>query len=131
MSSELVNPAGLPPAVGFSHLAVTTQGLIFLAGQTGHHQDGSIAPGLVEQFAQACRNVQTCLLSVGAGGEDLVSLQIFVTDLAAYRSALPELGASYREVFGKRYPPVALIGVVGLFDPAAQVELVGVAAAPA
>jgi enamine deaminase RidA (YjgF/YER057c/UK114 family) len=130
MSSELINPAGLPRAVGFSHLAETSQGLIFLAGQTGHHQDGSIAPGLVKQFAQACRNVHTCLLSVGAGPDDLVSLQIYVTDMAAYRLTLPELGVAYREVFGKRYPPIALIGVSELFDPAALVELVGVATAP-
>lgn len=130
MSTELVNPSGLPRAVGFSHLAKTEQGLIFLAGQTGHHEDGSIAPGLVEQFAQACRNVQTCLVSVGAGPVDLVSLQIFVTDMDAYRSALRELGGAYREVFGKRYPPMALIGVGALFDPSAMVELVGVASTP-
>ena len=29
--------------------------------------------------------------------------------------------------FGKHYPAMALFGVTGLFDPAAMVELVGVA----
>jgi enamine deaminase RidA (YjgF/YER057c/UK114 family) len=130
VSSRYVNPPGLPKAVGFSHVAVTPQGAVFLAGQTGHLQDGSIAPALVDQFAQACRNVQICLEQVGASTEDVVSIQILVTDLPAYRMALSELGQAYQKVFGKSYPPMSLYGVVELFDPAALVELVAVAAKP-
>jgi enamine deaminase RidA (YjgF/YER057c/UK114 family) len=37
---------------------------------------------------------------------------------------------AYREVFGKVYPPMSLIGVGALFDPDAVVELVAVAAVP-
>jgi len=130
VSPSLVNPPGLPAAVGFSHVAVAQQGAVFLAGQTGHRQDGTISSGLVDQFAQACRNVQLCLDEVGVSPEDLVSLQILVTDMTGYRSALSELGVAYRNVFGKVYPPMSLLGVVELFDPAALVELVAVAAKP-
>ncbi len=35
-----------------------------------------------------------------------------------------------REIYGKRYPPTALIGVEELFDPKALVDLVGVAVIP-
>jgi enamine deaminase RidA (YjgF/YER057c/UK114 family) len=43
---------------------------------------------------------------------------------------LSPIGEAYRNVFGKHYPPMALIGVAELFDPKAKVELVGVAVVP-
>jgi enamine deaminase RidA (YjgF/YER057c/UK114 family) len=128
VSPQFVNPPGLPKAVGFSHVAVTPQGAVFLAGQTGHRPDGSLDQGIVEQFGQACRSIRLCLEAIGATSEDLVSIQILVTDMSTYRKALEELGVAYREVFGKVYPPMSLIGVGELFDPEALVELVAVAA---
>lgn len=128
MSHSLINPPDLPEAIGFSHVAIPagTQS-IYLAGQSGHRPDGSMEIGLLAQFGQACRNVATALESAGADRADLVSLHIYVTEVAAYRGLRRELGQAYREVFGRHYPPMALLGVNELFDPAALVELVGVA----
>jgi enamine deaminase RidA (YjgF/YER057c/UK114 family) len=58
---------------------------------------------------------------------DLVMIQIFVTDVAAYKSRLTELGVIWRRHFGHRYPAAGLFGVAELFDPKAEVELMGVA----
>jgi enamine deaminase RidA (YjgF/YER057c/UK114 family) len=57
-------------------------------------------------------------------------LTIYTTDIAGYRDDLSPIGGAYRAVFGKHYPPMALIGVSELFDPEAKVELVGVAVVP-
>lgn len=131
MGHLFVNPPELPEAIGFSHAAVVEPGrTIFLAGQAGHRHDGSISNDLVHQFAQACRNVASALEGSGAATSDLVNLHIFVTDVVAYRGLRRELGEAYREVFGRHYPPMALIGVGELFDPAAKVELVGTAVIP-
>ena len=67
-----------------------------------------------------------------AGGEpdDLVSMQIFVTDAAAYRATLSELGRVWRNRFGRHYPAIALLEVNSLFDPGAQVELMAIAVVP-
>jgi enamine deaminase RidA (YjgF/YER057c/UK114 family) len=131
MSHLFVNPPELPEAIGFSHAAVAEPGrTIFLAGQAGHRPDGTISGDLLDQFAQACRNVAVALESTGASRSDLINLHIFVTDVAAYRSLRRELGEAYREVFGRHYPPMALFGVGELFDPVAQVELVGTAVIP-
>ena len=128
MSHVFVNPAELPEAIGFSHAAVVEPGrIVFLAGQAGHRTDGTIAQDLPGQFAQSCRNVASALEGAGAAITDLVSLHIFVTDVDAYRSLRRELGEAYREVFGRHYPPMALFGIRELFDPAARVELVGMA----
>jgi len=132
MSHLFINPPELPKAIGFSHAAIAQPGqTVFLAGQTGHRSDGTIATDLLEQFAQACRNVALALESTGASRGDLINLHIFVTEVDAYRSLRLELGEAYRQVFGRHYPAMALFGVRELFDPAAQVELVGTAVIPA
>lgn len=131
MGHLFVDPPGLPKAVGFSHAAVAQSGkTVYLAGQAGHRPDGTIGPDLLDQFAQACHNVAVALEGTGASRGDLVSLQIFVTDVGAYRRSRRELGEAYREVFGRHYPPMALLGVNELYDPAALVELVGTAVIP-
>ena len=128
---KLINPDGLPRAVGFSHVAVPEAGKpVFLAGQTGHHADGSLDDGLVAQFAAACRNVEKGLAAAGAKPVDVVSLQILVTDVASYRASLSELGEAYRSVFGRHFPAMTLVGVKELFDPKAVVEVVAIGYMP-
>ncbi|MEX2421257.1 MAG: RidA family protein, partial [Actinomycetota bacterium] len=85
---------------------------------------------IAEQFDRAAANVVTALAATGARPEDLVSLQIFVTDAEEYRSSLEPIGRIWRERLGRRYPAMALFEVAGLFDPAAKVELVGIAVIP-
>ena len=55
---QFLNPAGLAPPRGFSHGAVPAEGrTLYIAGQTGHHEDMTLDDGLVEQFAHACGSV--------------------------------------------------------------------------
>lgn len=126
---EIVVAPGLAPPAGFSHAVVAAPGTtIYLGGQTAQAPDGTIqGVTIVEQFDLAARNVLAALAAAGGEHDDLVSLQIFVTNLAAYRLAMPEIGTVWRQHFGRRYPAMALIGVTELFDPRALVELVGIA----
>lgn len=129
---RIVNPPELAPPVGFAHAVVAAPGrVVFLGGQTAQGPDGSIRGATVaEQFDLALANLLTALTASGARPRHLVSLQIFVTDLAAYRQALPELGAIYQRHLGRRYVASALLGVSSLLDEAAKVELVGIAVIP-
>jgi enamine deaminase RidA (YjgF/YER057c/UK114 family) len=128
---HIVNPDDLLPPVGFSHAVVAAPGrVVHLGGQTGHHADGSLPDGLVAQFGQACRNLVVALRAAGAVPQQLTALQIYVTDMAGYRAALPDIGAAYRRHLGRHYPAVALLGVASLFDPDALVELVATAVMP-
>jgi enamine deaminase RidA (YjgF/YER057c/UK114 family) len=128
----ILNPAWLPPAVGFAHVIVPTSGLlVFLGGQTGHRPDGALAgEDLIDQLDQACSNVVESLAAAGAAPQHLVSVQIFVTDAAEYRSKLDEIGEVWRRHFGRYYPAMALLEVKGLFDADAKVEMMGVAVVP-
>ena len=128
---ELVNPPELLEPVGFSHAVVAGPGrTVYLGGQTGHRSDESIADGLVDQYAQAVRNVATALGAARARPEHLVSLTVYTTDAEAYRASLRELGRVHQEALGRHYPAMALFEVTGLFDPASLVEIVGIAVVP-
>ena len=127
--NEIVTSSELAPPVGFAHAVVAGPGrTVYLGGQTAQDTTGAIVgTTIVEQFDQACGNVAAALRAAGGQPSDLVSLVIYVTDLEAYRGSLKELGRAHRRHFGRHYPAMALFGVTGLFDPAAMVELVGVA----
>jgi enamine deaminase RidA (YjgF/YER057c/UK114 family) len=126
---DIVRAEGLAPPVGYAHAVVTAPGrTVYLGGQTAQRPDGRIEGAtLVEQFDRAAGNLARALAAAGGRPEHLVCLQIYTTDAAAYRAALPELGAAYRRHFGRHYVASALLEVSGLLDPAALVELMGVA----
>jgi enamine deaminase RidA (YjgF/YER057c/UK114 family) len=126
---EIITAPGLAPPAGFAHAVVAPPGrTVYLGGQTAQGPDGTIQGAtIVEQFDQAARNLLAALRAAGGEPDDLVSLQVFVTNLAAYRLALAALGTVWRQHFGRRYPAMALIGVTELFDPRALIELVGIA----
>ena len=126
---ELRNPDSLPPARGFAHVVVAQQGrTVYLAGQTARRADGSMVAGtMAEQFDMAAANVVTALQAAGAHPQDMVSMQIFVTDVDEYRRLSKAIGEAYRRHFGRHYPAMALVEVRRLFDPDATVELMAVA----
>ena len=82
---------------------------------------------MADQFDVAAGNVVLALQGAGARPQDLVSLQIFVTDIVEYQRLSKEIGVAYRRHFGRHYPAMALVEVGRLFDPKATVELMGVA----
>ena len=129
---RVVNPEGLAPPVGFAHAVVAAPGrTVYLGGQAAQGPDGAIAGAtLAEQFDLAAANLVAALAAAGGAPGHLVSLHVYVTDAAAYRAALAELGAAYRRHLGRHYVATALFEVAGLFDPAAEVELVGIAVVP-
>jgi enamine deaminase RidA (YjgF/YER057c/UK114 family) len=125
-----VNPPSLPRPSGFSHAVVTTGGrLVFLAGQIAHGTDGAIVGDtVVAQFEQALGNVLEALRAAGGGPEHLASLTIYAVDLDDYRAHGREAGEVWRRLVGRDYPAMAAVGVHRLWDPAALVEVQGVAA---
>jgi enamine deaminase RidA (YjgF/YER057c/UK114 family) len=129
---EIRNPPGLARPSGYSHAVIAQGGrTIYLAGQTAQNGEGRIVgETVVEQFDVAAGNVVTALAAAGGRPEDLVSLQIFVTEIDEYRTSRKEIGEAYRRHFGDHYPAMALLQVERLFDAAAKVELIGIAVSP-
>jgi len=129
---RIVTAEGLAPPVGFAHAVVAAPGrTVYLGGQAAQGPDGVVTgTSVAEQFDVAAGNLVTALRAAGGVPEHLVSLQVFTTSAAAYREALPELGAIYRRHLGRHYVATALFEVAGLFDPSARVELLGIAVIP-
>jgi enamine deaminase RidA (YjgF/YER057c/UK114 family) len=129
MSTERVNPPELSPPTGFSHAVVATGSrLVFLAGQTALDTDGKVVgETLPEQFEVALRNLLTALRAAGGAAADLARVTVYATDVADYRAQAPELGRIWRELAGRDYPAMAVIGAARLWDEQALVELDGFA----
>ncbi len=130
MPKTIINPIALAKPSGYAHGIVTQGGrLLFLAGQTGMDQTGSIATpnGIVAQFTQALNNIKAVIEEAGGEMTDIVKLNLFVTDKAAYQANLKPIGASYRNFFGRYYPAMTLVEVKSLFDPEALIEIEGIA----
>lgn len=127
-----LNPEGLMPARGFSHVALPADGrTVYVAGQTAHDRDGAIlAETHAEQWAAALQNLVTALEAAGGRPEHVVSMQVYVTDVEAYHRSTSELGEAWRATFGRHYPAISLFGVAALADPDAEVEIVATAVVP-
>lgn len=121
---EIVNPPELGAPSGFSHAVAATGRTVHLAGQIGAGET------VAEQFDSAMGNMIVALRAAGGHPDDLVSLQIFVTDVAAYKASRQQIGEAWRKHFGRHYPAMGLFGVTELFEPDARVELMGVAVLP-
>ena len=124
-----INPEGLARPSGFSHAVSVPAGpMVFLAGQIGMDRNGKLAVGgVVPQFEQALGNLLTALAAAGGQPEDLVSLTIYLTDVEDYQAHGKEIGAVWRRLAGTQYPAMAGVGVTRLWDPAALVEIQGMA----
>ena len=128
MTSERINPAELARPSGFSHAVAATGRMVFLAGQTGVDRDGNVADGgVVPQFERALTNLLTALGAAGGLPSDLVSLTIYLTDMADYQAHAREIGAVWRRLAGTEYPAMAAVGVTRLWLPELLVEIQGIA----
>ena len=132
MSVERINPDSLGRPSGFSHaVRATGTSRVYLAGQTALDRDDAIVGDtVVEQFEQALTNLLTALAAAGGTPEHLVSVTIYIVDVADYRAHAREIGAVWRRLAGTEYPAMAGIGVAELWDAAALVELQGTAEIP-
>jgi enamine deaminase RidA (YjgF/YER057c/UK114 family) len=129
---EIVRAPELSEPIGFAHAVVAAPGrTVYLGGQTAMDAEGKITGrGIVEQFDVAAGNLVAAMRAAGCEPDDLVSLQIFVTDLREYRYRVHELAPVWQRWFGRRYPAMGLFGVTELYDNDAQVELMGIAVRP-
>jgi enamine deaminase RidA (YjgF/YER057c/UK114 family) len=127
-----VNPTGLCKPIGFAHgWLVEGPGArtLYLAGQCDHGRDGLLRhPGdLVAQLDGALGNVGLVLQEAGMALEDIVQLNFYVRSREDYATARGEFGRVWRERCGKHFPAMAMFEVVSLFDPAALIEIQGIA----
>jgi len=126
-------PEGWPRPRGFTHaIAATATRTIRVSGQVGQQPGKSVEAGLDvgSQWRLALANVITVVRSAGGDIPNIVTLRAYVTDVEEFKQAGPAVGAAWQATLGKHFPAMTLVGVTGLMDPNAKVEIEAEAVLP-
>jgi enamine deaminase RidA (YjgF/YER057c/UK114 family) len=129
-SQRVLQPPQWPRPRGYANGVVAEGETIFLAGQVGWDAEAHFAEGFPGQVHQALNNIATLLAQAGAEPRHIVRLTWFVTDLRKYRENLKQIGEAYREVMGKHFPAMSVIGISQLVEAQALVEIEATAVLP-
>ena len=133
MSYEIINPEDLGAPKGWNNgmLAPRTGRILFVAGQAPSDETGVVeSADFVTQFSLALARAIRVVEEAGGKVEDIGRLTIFVSDMDAYRSSTPSLGAAYRALMGRHYPAMSLVEVSRMVDDNAIVEIETTAVIP-
>lgn len=120
---RILQPATWPRPRGYSNGIVARGETIFLSGIIGWDENERLAEGLVAQFRQIMGNILTLLAEAGSGPDHVVRMTWYVTSREAYLEHAKELGRIYRDMFGTRYPAMAVVQVVALMEAKAEIEI--------
>lgn len=122
---RFLNPAGWAPPRGYANGIEAEGRAVFVAGQIGWNPATAAVEtdDFVEQVSLALRNIAAVLAEAGAEPHHVARMTWYVVDRAAYLGRAKEIGAVYREVFGKHFPAMSAVIVAGLVEPRALVEI--------
>ena len=122
----IVNPASRARPRGFSHGVLAPAGwrTLCVAGQTAAADDGNVSEReFVAQFDVTLGKVIDVVRAAGGEPHHIARMTIYVTDLNIYRETRGVLGTTWKKHMGSHYPAMALVGVAGLVDLGASVEI--------
>ena len=125
MRKKNIQPPSVHPTAGYTHGVLTHSGLLFIAGQVAKDpSDANVGPGdMSTQAARVFENIGAILEEAGGGFEDLVKINIYLTDarlLGAFRDARGRYLADVN-------PASTLVVVPALADPGWMLEIEAVA----
>ena len=123
-------PEGWPRPRGYSNGIQADGEQVFIAGMIGWNEAEEVADGFVAQFELALKNTVAVLAEAGAGPEHVVRMTWFVKGLDEYRKNTKEVGRVYREIMGKNFPAMAVIGIADLVESKAVIEIETTAVIP-
>lgn len=123
MARNPVNPDTVCPPVSptYSHAAIATGSLIFVAGQVANDANGELVGTDIEtQTRQVYENIRLILEAAGATLDDILHTDVFMVDverdLAGYLKVR-------KEAFPANPPPSTLVQVQSLVAPEYLVEV--------
>ena len=87
-------------------------------------------PANFNQVRQTLTNIVTVLEHADAKPEHIIQMTWYFTDRDAYKSRMKEIGAVYRSIIGRHFPPMAAVQVVALMEDRAKVEIQVLAVVP-
>jgi reactive intermediate/imine deaminase len=120
---KIIHTQQAPQAIGTYSQAVKVANTVYLSGQIPLVPETMqiIAGGIAAQISQVFENLQAVALAANANLNDMVKLNVFLTDLADF-PLVNEIMAKY---FKEPYPARAAIGISAL-PKGALVEMDGI-----
>jgi 2-iminobutanoate/2-iminopropanoate deaminase len=116
-------PSAPAPAGPYSQ-AVRIGPIAVSAGQGGATADGQLSSDLGTQVRQALENVLASLQAVGATGDDVAQVRVYLTDTASFAT----MNEIYRGFFSAPFPARTTVYVT--LPPGMRVEIDALAVLP-
>jgi len=128
---QFLEPEGWAKPKGYANGAKARGDLIFVAGQIGWNGDQVFeTDDFAGQVDQALRNVVAVCRAGGAEPSHITRMTWYITDKPAYLASLKAIGASWRAIMGRHFPPMAVVAVSALMEDRAKVEIEATAVIP-
>ena len=125
MNRKIINPWAWQEQLGFVQAVKPAAAgrLLFCSGQVSVDDEGRpLHQGdMFDQIGQALDNLKVVLEKAGMEMADVVRLNYYVTDMAAFRSAEPFLKERLQRE--RCYPASTLLGVASLYHREIMVEI--------
>jgi len=116
-------PDGWTRPSGYSNGILAEGKQVFVAGMIGWDENGVFEEGIINQIRKVLENTVDVLAAGSATPANIVRMTWYVKDLNAYRANLTAIGQAYRDVIGKNFPVMAVVGVSDLVEPEALIEI--------
>jgi 2-iminobutanoate/2-iminopropanoate deaminase len=111
---QAVHPKDFPTGAPYSP-GILADGTLYIAGQTGADlKSGAIPAEFEAEMKQCLDRIGLVLKEAGMGYEDVVTVQVFLTDMDLF----PRLNAVYTTYFKEPRPARTTVGVTKLAGPA-------------
>lgn len=120
---EFLNPSSLPTANGYSHTVLAPAGrTVYVSGQLPLDKNGNLvgADDFGAQAEQVFANLETALAAAGASFDDVVKLNMYVTDIRQLKALR---AARDRRINLKTPPASTLVEVERFVKDGAMVEI--------
>jgi reactive intermediate/imine deaminase len=111
MKNQIISTADAPQAIGTYSQAVRAGETVYLSGQIGlDPKTMQLVQGIEAQIHRVFQNLQAVAAAAGGAFDDVVKLNVYLTDLAHF----PKVNEVMAGYFKEPYPARAAVGVAAL-----------------
>ena len=132
LNIQYINPKTVSKPKGFTHTIKIDglKSLVIISGQVSKNVDGEVVGegSMEKQLRQAFKNLEANLDAVGASFKDVIKLNVYTTDMVAFRKTLSEIGKDLPIGKVENPPCQTWIEVKGLARPVYLIEIEAIAA---
>lgn len=109
---QIIRPPDTQPGGNYSP-GILVDGTLYISGQAGEDKDGKIPAGFEDEVRQALANITAVLKQAGMSPEDVVSVQVYLTDGSLFQ----KMNSVYTTYFKDPRPTRTTVVVAKLVGP--------------